>query len=123
MFEYLFSSPSGPGLVSWPQYDKQKQEYMELGLTQTMKQKLKKDRVHFATVTLPQKLQRLAAAAAKAGNWSLQAVVLFVQFAAVRISLKYDDCWCLVLYDMVNYCQNPLISDLEWIYLASFNSM
>uniref|UniRef100_A0A7N6F5R1 Carboxylic ester hydrolase n=1 Tax=Anabas testudineus TaxID=64144 RepID=A0A7N6F5R1_ANATE len=61
-------SPSGPGLVSWPQYDKQKQEYMELGLTQTVKQKLKKDRVHFATVDLPQKLQRLAAAAAKAGN-------------------------------------------------------
>lgn len=68
LFEYLFSSPSGPGLVSWPQYDKQKQEYMELGLTQTVKQKLKKDRVHFATVDLPQKLQRLAAAAAKAGN-------------------------------------------------------
>ncbi|KAM9854903.1 carboxylesterase 3 [Aulostomus maculatus] len=54
-------SPGGPGLVSWPQYDRQKQEYMELGLNQTIKQKLKKDKVHFATVTLPQKLQLLAA--------------------------------------------------------------
>ncbi|XP_040895227.1 carboxylesterase 3 [Toxotes jaculatrix] len=60
-------SPNGPGLVSWAQYSRQKQEYMELGLTQTVKQKLKKDRVHFATVTLPQKLEQLAAAA-KAGN-------------------------------------------------------
>ncbi|XP_023253090.1 carboxylesterase 5A-like [Seriola lalandi dorsalis] len=56
-------SPDGPGLVSWPQYSRQQQEYMELGLTQTVKQKLKKDRVQFATVTLPQKLQQLAAAA------------------------------------------------------------
>nr|XP_046249832.1 carboxylesterase 3 isoform X2 [Scatophagus argus] len=59
-------SPNSPGLVSWPQYDRQKQEYMELGLTQTVRQKLKEDRVHFATVTLPQKLQQLAAA--NAGN-------------------------------------------------------
>ncbi|XP_070828696.1 carboxylesterase 3 [Chaetodon trifascialis] len=56
-------SPNSPGLVSWPQYDMQKQEYLELGLTQTVRQKLRKDRVHFATVTLPQKL-----AAAKTGN-------------------------------------------------------
>ncbi|XP_074534089.1 carboxylesterase 3 isoform X2 [Halichoeres trimaculatus] len=55
-------SPDGPDLVSWPQYDRQKQEYMELGLTQTVKQKLKEDRVNFATITLPQKLQDLAAA-------------------------------------------------------------
>ncbi|XP_034541974.1 carboxylesterase 3 [Notolabrus celidotus] len=55
-------SPDGPYLVSWPQYDRQKQEYMELDLTQTVKQKLREDRVHFATVTLPQKLQDLAAA-------------------------------------------------------------
>ncbi|KAK2918303.1 carboxylesterase 3 isoform X1 [Channa argus] len=63
-------SPSGPGLVSWPQYDKQKQEYMVLGLTQTVKQKLKDNRVHFATVTLPQKLEQLEAAAraSKVGN-------------------------------------------------------
>ncbi|XP_056242894.1 carboxylesterase 3 [Seriola aureovittata] len=61
-------SPDGPGLVSWPQYSRQQQEYMELGLTQTVKQKLKKDRVQFATVTLPQKLQQLAAAAAISGN-------------------------------------------------------
>uniref|UniRef100_A0A8P4G5B1 Carboxylic ester hydrolase n=1 Tax=Dicentrarchus labrax TaxID=13489 RepID=A0A8P4G5B1_DICLA len=61
-------SPNGPSVVSWPQYDRQKQEYMELGLTQTVRQKLKEDRVHFATVTLPQKLQQLAATAAKPGN-------------------------------------------------------
>ncbi|XP_071346377.1 carboxylesterase 3 [Trachinotus anak] len=60
-------SPDGPGLVSWPQYSRQKQEYMELGLTQTVRQKLKEDRVHFATVTLPHKLEQLAAAA-KPGN-------------------------------------------------------
>ncbi|XP_019962378.2 carboxylesterase 3 isoform X1 [Paralichthys olivaceus] len=59
-------SPDGPGLLSWPQYSKQKQDYMELGLTQTVRQKLKEDRVHFITVTLPQKLEQLAAAAAGA---------------------------------------------------------
>ncbi|XP_041852009.1 carboxylesterase 3 [Melanotaenia boesemani] len=58
-------SPNGPGLVSWPQYDRQKQEYMELGSTQTVKQKLRKDRVHFATITLPEKLQQLAAKAGR----------------------------------------------------------
>ncbi|XP_068996143.1 carboxylesterase 3 isoform X2 [Embiotoca jacksoni] len=56
-------SPNGTGLVSWPQYDRQKQQYLELDLTQTVKQKLKEARVHFATVTLPQRLQQLAAAA------------------------------------------------------------
>ncbi|XP_024138219.1 carboxylesterase 3 [Oryzias melastigma] len=56
-------SPNGPGLVSWPQYDREKQEYMELGLAQAVKQKLKENRVHFAAVTLPQKLQQQAAAA------------------------------------------------------------
>ncbi|TMS05432.1 Fatty acyl-CoA hydrolase precursor, medium chain [Larimichthys crocea] len=60
-------SPNGPDLLNWPQYDKQKQEYIELGLTQTVKQKLKEDRVHFATVVLPQKLEQFAAAA-KSGN-------------------------------------------------------
>uniref|UniRef100_UPI0037E92D00 carboxylesterase 3 n=1 Tax=Semicossyphus pulcher TaxID=241346 RepID=UPI0037E92D00 len=59
-------SPDGPNLVSWPQYDRLKQDYMELGLMQTVKQKLKEDRVHFATVTLPQKLKELAAV--KPGN-------------------------------------------------------
>lgn len=57
------SSPNGPGLVSWPQYNRQNQEYMELGPTQTVKRKLRKDRVHFATVTLPLKLRELEAAA------------------------------------------------------------
>ncbi|XP_031723922.1 carboxylesterase 3 isoform X3 [Anarrhichthys ocellatus] len=62
-------SPNGPGLVVWPQYDRQKQEYLELGLTQTVRQNLRKDRVHFATVVLPQKLEQLAAtAAAEAAN-------------------------------------------------------
>ncbi|XP_059192031.1 carboxylesterase 3 isoform X2 [Centropristis striata] len=64
-------SPNGPGLVNWPQYDRQKQEYMELGLTQMVRQKLKKDRVHFVNVVLPQKLEQLAiakAAAAKPGK-------------------------------------------------------
>ncbi|KAM3608545.1 uncharacterized protein V6R79_000794 [Siganus canaliculatus] len=61
-------SPNGPGLVTWPQYDLQKQEYLELGLTQTVKQKLREDRVHFATVILPQKLEQQAAAAAAAGH-------------------------------------------------------
>ncbi|XP_068580163.1 carboxylesterase 3 isoform X3 [Cebidichthys violaceus] len=62
-------SPNGPGLVVWPQYDRQKQEYLELGLTQTVRQELRKDRVHFTTVVLPQKLEQLAAtAAASAAN-------------------------------------------------------
>uniref|UniRef100_A0A3P9IZB7 Carboxylic ester hydrolase n=1 Tax=Oryzias latipes TaxID=8090 RepID=A0A3P9IZB7_ORYLA len=56
-------SPNGPGLVSWPQYDWKKQEYMELGLVQAVKQKLKENRVNFVVFTLPQKLQQLAAAA------------------------------------------------------------
>ncbi|XP_047206887.1 carboxylesterase 3 [Girardinichthys multiradiatus] len=61
-------NPNGPGLVNWPLYDRQKQEYMELGQAQTVRQNLKKDRVHFATVTLPQRLEQMAAAAAKAAN-------------------------------------------------------
>lgn len=60
---FLLSSPNGPGLVAWPQYDKQKQEYMELDVKQTVRQKLKKDRVHFATVILPQKVKMLGATA------------------------------------------------------------
>uniref|UniRef100_A0A1A8JE29 Carboxylic ester hydrolase n=2 Tax=Nothobranchius kuhntae TaxID=321403 RepID=A0A1A8JE29_NOTKU len=58
-------SPNGPGLVSWPQYDRQKQEYMELGPSPVVKQKLKKDRVQFSTVTLPLRLQQLAASKAR----------------------------------------------------------
>ncbi|XP_032436813.1 fatty acyl-CoA hydrolase precursor, medium chain-like [Xiphophorus hellerii] len=46
-------SPNGPGLVNWPLYDRQKQEYMELGQTQSVKQKLKKDKVDFVTAVLP----------------------------------------------------------------------
>ncbi|CAL9696998.1 unnamed protein product [Knipowitschia caucasica] len=54
-------SPDGPGLPSWPQYDREQQVYMELGPTQTVKHKLRNHRVHFITTTLPQKLQELAA--------------------------------------------------------------
>nr|XP_057931776.1 carboxylesterase 3 [Doryrhamphus excisus] len=54
-------SPNGPGMVTWPKYDRHKQEYMSLDLKQTVKQKLKEDRVHFATVTLPQKVEMLTA--------------------------------------------------------------
>ncbi|MEQ2200915.1 hypothetical protein XENOCAPTIV_004831, partial [Xenoophorus captivus] len=68
MSECIPSTPNGPGLVNWPLYDRQKQEYMELGQAQTVRQNLKKDRVHFATVTLPQRLEQMAAAAAKAAN-------------------------------------------------------
>ncbi|CAL8238813.1 unnamed protein product [Lota lota] len=64
------SSPNGPGLVQWPQYDDQKQEYMELGLKQTVKEKLKLERINFSRVTLPQKMQDLAAAAAAAATAS-----------------------------------------------------
>lgn len=59
-------SPNGPGLVQWPLYDGQKQQYMELGLKQTVKEKLKFERMNFVTVILPQKLRDLAAEAATA---------------------------------------------------------
>uniref|UniRef100_A0A3B3ZCX4 Carboxylesterase type B domain-containing protein n=1 Tax=Periophthalmus magnuspinnatus TaxID=409849 RepID=A0A3B3ZCX4_9GOBI len=59
-------SPNGPGLLSWPQFDRQQQAYMELDLTQTVKHKLRSHRVHLITTTLPQKLQELAAAGKKA---------------------------------------------------------
>ncbi|KAI4825788.1 hypothetical protein KUCAC02_021455 [Chaenocephalus aceratus] len=49
-----------PGLVSWPQYYRQQQQYMELGLMQTLKQNLKKERVHFASVVLTQQLEQSA---------------------------------------------------------------
>ncbi|KAK7892081.1 hypothetical protein WMY93_024044 [Mugilogobius chulae] len=58
-------SPNGPGLPSWPLYDRQQQAYMELGPTQTVKHKLRDHRVHFITTTLPQKLQEQAAAGNK----------------------------------------------------------
>uniref|UniRef100_A0AAZ3P6W2 Carboxylic ester hydrolase n=1 Tax=Oncorhynchus tshawytscha TaxID=74940 RepID=A0AAZ3P6W2_ONCTS len=59
-------SPNGEELIQWPLYD-QKEEYMELGLKQVVAQSLKKDKVHFMTVLLPQKLHSLAAAASQ-GN-------------------------------------------------------
>uniref|UniRef100_A0A6Q2YFP8 Carboxylic ester hydrolase n=1 Tax=Esox lucius TaxID=8010 RepID=A0A6Q2YFP8_ESOLU len=48
-------SPNGEGLVQWPLYD-QKEEYMELGLKQVVSQGLKKDKVHFMNVVLPDQL-------------------------------------------------------------------
>lgn len=65
---YVSRSPNGLGLVSWPQYDQNQQDYMELGLTPVVKQKLKADKVQFMTVTLPQRLEQLAAAAPKDTN-------------------------------------------------------
>uniref|UniRef100_A0A8C7NA59 Carboxylic ester hydrolase n=1 Tax=Oncorhynchus kisutch TaxID=8019 RepID=A0A8C7NA59_ONCKI len=59
-------SPNGEELIQWPLYD-QKEEYMELGLKQVVAQSLKKDKVHFMTVLLPQKLHSMAAAASQ-GN-------------------------------------------------------
>lgn len=72
LFIFVPSSPNGPGLVNWPLYDRQKQEYMELGQNQSVKQKLKKDKVDFVTAILPQMLQQMeaAAAAAKPANWA-----------------------------------------------------
>ncbi|XP_072291452.1 carboxylesterase 3 [Eucyclogobius newberryi] len=58
-------SPNGPGLPSWPLYERQQQAYMELGPTLTVKHKLRNHRVHFITTILPQKLQELAAAPKK----------------------------------------------------------
>ncbi|XP_061773332.1 carboxylesterase 5A-like [Nerophis ophidion] len=54
-------SPNGPGMVPWPPYDRQKQEYMAFDLKLSVRQKLREDRVHFATVTLPKKVEMLAA--------------------------------------------------------------
>lgn len=68
LFIFVPSSPNGPGLVNWPLYDGQKQEYMELGQTQSVKQKLKKDKVDFVTAVLPKRLQQMEAAVAKAAN-------------------------------------------------------
>ncbi|XP_036399567.1 carboxylesterase 3 [Megalops cyprinoides] len=48
-------SPNGAGLVKWPLYG-ETEEYLKLNLQQTVGQKLKQDRVHFMTVTLPEKL-------------------------------------------------------------------
>ncbi|XP_075994435.1 carboxylesterase 3 isoform X2 [Genypterus blacodes] len=61
-------SPNGAGLVQWAQYEGQRRAYLELGLQQRLRQELRRDRVHFATVTLPHKLERLAAAAAAASG-------------------------------------------------------
>ncbi|KAM9808137.1 carboxylesterase 3 [Neosynchiropus ocellatus] len=49
-------SPNGPDLVTWPRFDREKQAYLELGPTQAVRHSLRRDRVHFVTVTLPQQL-------------------------------------------------------------------
>ncbi|TWW76180.1 Carboxylesterase 5A [Takifugu flavidus] len=57
-------SPTSASLVHWPQYNKERQEYLELGSTQTLRQKLKEDGFHFMTVVLPQRLKQQATAGA-----------------------------------------------------------
>lgn len=59
----VLSSPTGASLHHWPQYDKERQEYLELGLTQTLRQKLKEDAFRFMTVVLPQRLKEWEAGA------------------------------------------------------------
>jgi len=54
-------SPNGVGLLQWPLYG-EKQDYMELGLTQSVAEGLRKDKVFFMTVTLPQKMASMMAA-------------------------------------------------------------
>ncbi|XP_071771136.1 fatty acyl-CoA hydrolase precursor, medium chain-like [Centroberyx gerrardi] len=48
-------SPNGPGLVDWPQYDRN-ENYLNLNLQQTAGQRLKQNRAHFLNVVLPHKL-------------------------------------------------------------------
>lgn len=60
----LLSSPTSASLVHWPQYNKERQEYLELGSTQTLRQKLKEDGFRFMTVVLPQRLKQQATAGA-----------------------------------------------------------
>lgn len=60
----LLSSPNTGSLLRWPQYDKDRQEYVELGLTQMLREKLKEDRLRFMTLVLPQRLQQQAKAGA-----------------------------------------------------------
>ncbi|XP_048829098.1 carboxylesterase 3 [Brienomyrus brachyistius] len=57
-------SPNGPGLLEWPAYG-ESEEYLNLGLEQTVGRKLKQEQMHFFTVTLPQKLAASHAANAK----------------------------------------------------------
>lgn len=59
----VLSAPTGASLLHWPQYEKERQEYMELGLTQTLRQKLKEDAFRFLTVVLPQRLKQQEAGA------------------------------------------------------------
>ncbi|KAM8862076.1 fatty acyl-CoA hydrolase precursor, medium chain-like [Synchiropus picturatus] len=49
-------SPNGPDLVTWPRFQREEQAYLELGPTQAARHHLRRERVHFVTVTLPQKL-------------------------------------------------------------------
>eukprot|EP00066_Takifugu_rubripes_P026358 XP_011615624.1 PREDICTED: carboxylesterase 4A [Takifugu rubripes] len=57
-------SPTSASLVHWPQYNKERQEYLELGSTQTLRQKLKEDGFRFMTAVLPQRLKQQATAGA-----------------------------------------------------------
>ncbi|XP_068116877.1 fatty acyl-CoA hydrolase precursor, medium chain-like [Hyperolius riggenbachi] len=51
--------PNGPGLVSWPQYQ-QDEDYLEISLQQQAAKKLRADKFHFWTQTLPRKLKILS---------------------------------------------------------------
>lgn len=59
------SSPSRASLVHWPRYNNETQEYLELGLTPTLRQNLKEDGFRFLTVVLPQRLKQRATAGAE----------------------------------------------------------
>ncbi|XP_041737220.1 pyrethroid hydrolase Ces2e-like [Coregonus clupeaformis] len=48
-------SPNGPGLVEWTPFD-HTESYLNLGLEQTVGQRLKQNRSHFLNIVLPQKL-------------------------------------------------------------------
>ncbi|KAL4657097.1 carboxylesterase 5A-like [Arapaima gigas] len=54
-------SPNGPGLTLWPEYGKS-EEYLKLALEQTVGSKLKQQKFHFISVTLPKKLAEMQAA-------------------------------------------------------------
>lgn len=57
MCDCVLSAPAGASLPHWPQYDRDRQDYLELGLTQTLRQNLREDAFRFMTVVLPQRLK------------------------------------------------------------------
>uniref|UniRef100_A0ACB8EAP0 Uncharacterized protein n=1 Tax=Sphaerodactylus townsendi TaxID=933632 RepID=A0ACB8EAP0_9SAUR len=51
-------NPNGEGLPTWPKYD-QKEQYLEIGLTQKVATKLKEEQVVFWTKILPEKIAEI----------------------------------------------------------------